>query len=270
MKSMKLDSLSLDGDTQPRMEVNSYVVDEYAEAMKAGAVFPPLEVFTDGAKYWIVDGIHRWHAARKAGLDKIKCNIHQGTLEEARWFSYGVNQAHGLRRTNDDKRKAVMAALRHPKGAKLSNVQIAEHCGVSEYLVRDCRKELESIFDIIEDKTRTVTRGGKTYEQNTANIGKASATPAEVEENEEEEAEDESFTTYEIPPVPESTVWVGIEEEVGMMMVCKPDEKRLYATKPNRRRIADVLDVIAEEIRDNPAVVAARLENMAIKLKQDV
>lgn len=88
----------------------------------------------------------------------------------------GVNQAHGLRRTNDDKRKAVMAALRHPKGAKMSDTQIAEHVGVDVKTVGKYRSELESSMEIPEITTRTVTRGGKTYEQNTANIGKASAT----------------------------------------------------------------------------------------------
>lgn len=96
-----------------------------------------------------------------------------------------------------------MAALRHPKGAKLSDRQIAEHCGVSHATVIKIRAELESTGQIDQSPTRT-GRDGRTI--NVANIGKASATPAEVEEYEES-------ATYEIPPVPESTVWVGIEEE---------------------------------------------------------
>ena len=73
--------------------------------MKAGAKFPPVTVFDDGEDHWLVDGFHRCHAASKLKQPKIECDIHEGTLGDARWFSYQVNSDHGLRRTNADKAK---------------------------------------------------------------------------------------------------------------------------------------------------------------------
>jgi hypothetical protein len=76
------------------------------------------------------------------------------------------------RRSNEDKRKAVVAALQHPKGAKLSDRQIAEHCGVSSMFVGKCRDELSPSINGLQIDTRIATRGGKEYEIDTTNIGR--------------------------------------------------------------------------------------------------
>ena len=144
MKRMSIKSIRIDGDTQPRTDINTELVAEYAAAMKAGAKFPPVTVFDDGDEHWLVDGFHRWHAASKAKQTQIECDVRKGTLEDARWFSYQVNADHGLRRTNADKHKAVKAALLHPKAAEMSDRQIAEHVGVDNKTVAKVRKELES------------------------------------------------------------------------------------------------------------------------------
>lgn len=56
----------------------------------------------------------------------------------------------------------------------MSDRKIAEHVGVGHSAVSEWRK---SICPIRTDTERTVTRNGTTYQQNTANIGKA-RTPA--------------------------------------------------------------------------------------------
>jgi len=169
IRSLPIDSLSLIGDTQPRAEIDQDVVAEYAELMEAGAKFPPIVVFTDGATYWVADGFHRYWAIRRLKREKIDCEVHQGTVEDARWYSYSANQTHGLRRSNEDKRKAVLAALRHPKGAKLSDGKLAEHVGVSQPFVSKVRRESETTQNNFESPTRT-GRDGRTID--TANIGR--------------------------------------------------------------------------------------------------
>ena len=168
-KSVLLTKIRLDGDTQPRVEIDLDVVQEYADAYEAEATMPPLVVYFDGTDYWLADGFHRWHAARKAKLDKVSCEVRQGTKEDARWFSYSANQTHGVRRTNPDKAKAVKAALLHPNGAKMSDHQIAEYLGVSHTMVANRRKELESLATVASQTSRT-GRDGRTID--TTNIGK--------------------------------------------------------------------------------------------------
>ncbi len=78
----------------------------------------------------------------------IDAEVLEGTLYDAQWYSYGANTTHGLRRKSGDKRKAVKAALLHPNGVKLSNVQIALHVGVSDKTVASVRRELEATSEI--------------------------------------------------------------------------------------------------------------------------
>lgn len=166
---LKLLDIQIRHDLQPRIQMDMFTVADYAEAMKEGRIFPPLEVVHDGAQYWLWDGFHRKKAAEQAGLIEIDVNVTEGTLEDAQWLALGANKAHGLKRTNEDKQKAVERALDHPKAKSLSDRQIAEHCGVSNFMVSDYRRR---ICDSITDKT--VVRNGTTYTMNTANIGKLS------------------------------------------------------------------------------------------------
>ena len=83
----------------------------YAEAMSAGVKFPPVTVFYDGDSYWLAEGFHRVKAAYAAGFDSVLCDVHQGTIEEAQWYSFSANRSNGLRRTTQDKQRAVKAAI---------------------------------------------------------------------------------------------------------------------------------------------------------------
>ena len=53
-----------DGGAQMRVEMSESIIEEYAEAMLAGDVFPPIIVFSDGTDHWLADGFHRARAAR--------------------------------------------------------------------------------------------------------------------------------------------------------------------------------------------------------------
>jgi transposase-like protein len=181
-----LDQLRLDGGTQPRAALSFETIDDYSELMANGAKFPAISVCYDGQLYWVVDGFHRIKAAWQAGLESIDAEVWQGTLQDAQWESYAVNHRHGLRRTNEDKQRAVKAALVHPSGGGLSNRQLARHCGVTHPLVAAWREKLELSGKVYQiGRARTVTRAGTTYQQDTANIGRSASeapqTPASPE-----------------------------------------------------------------------------------------
>jgi len=131
----------IDGDTQPRTAINPGIVQEYADAMQAGVEFPPITVVHDGATYWLVDGFHRFFAHRRLSRREIRAEVVAGELADARWLSVAANKAHGLRRTNEDKAKAVTRALRLKP--ELSDRAIAEHVGVSNDMVGRYRKATE-------------------------------------------------------------------------------------------------------------------------------
>lgn len=134
-----IDLIRIDGGTQARAELNQDTVAEYTEAFKAGAEFPPVVLFFDGSSHWLVDGYHRYFAAKAAGLKTIYEKVTPGTQRDAILFSLGANATHGLRRTNADKRKAVQTLLDDPEWSAWSDREIARQCGVTHPFVANMR-----------------------------------------------------------------------------------------------------------------------------------
>lgn len=151
-KEIKLSDIVIDAGTQQRVEPTQSVIDEYSEAIKCGAKFPPVTVFSNGVDYYLVDGFHRYFAYKKAGgIDEIMADIHEGTKRDAILFSASVNATHGLRLTNQDKRKHVLVLLTDDEWARWSDRDIAKHCKVTQPFVSKIRK------DIITDSAATVS-----------------------------------------------------------------------------------------------------------------
>lgn len=157
--------IRLDGGTQPRESLSNGLIEEYAQEMREGAKFPPVDVFYDGTDYWLADGFHRVRAAKKAGITQVAATIHQGTQRDAQLFSVGVNAQHGLRRSNLDKHRAIQVLLEDQEWGAWSTAEIARRCKVSESLVRSLREKRS------EDPDRRVytTKHGT---QATMNVGK--------------------------------------------------------------------------------------------------
>lgn len=139
LKPMNLAALVLDEKLQSRVEINQDAVDDYAYAMEEGDKFPALTVFFDGVHYYLADGYHRYHAAKKAGKASHECEIINGTFREAQLYATGVNAKHGMRRTYADKRKAVMTFLDDFEWSQWSNAEIARRANVSAPFVANLR-----------------------------------------------------------------------------------------------------------------------------------
>lgn len=136
---LPIEVIKATGATQSRVSLNEAAVAEYAEIIRFGGDLPPVVVFEDGSDIWLADGFHRYHAHRAAGAMDIACEVRQGTKRDAVLFSVGANAAHGLRRTNEDKRRAVMTLLNDAEWAKWSDREIAKQCGVSHPFVAAIR-----------------------------------------------------------------------------------------------------------------------------------
>ena len=139
---IQLKQVRLDGDTQPRQFINEDVVNEYSELLLDDKVLPPVDLFHDGANYWLADGFHRYFANKKAGFLDIEATIHEGTRRDAILFSVGTNSSHGLRRTNEDKRKAVLTLVNDLEWSEWSDSEIARRCHVSSMTVGRIKKSM--------------------------------------------------------------------------------------------------------------------------------
>lgn len=141
IRQVNLSHIRRDGGTQARADMNQSAIEDYAQAMEAGAKFPPVVLFQDQDTYWLGDGFHRVAAAIKAGKKGIQADIRQGGQRQARLFALGANSTHGVRRTNADKRLAVSILLDDPEWSQWSNRQISEVVGVSHQFINNMRNE---------------------------------------------------------------------------------------------------------------------------------
>jgi hypothetical protein len=166
--------LRIDGGTQQRIgDLDQKLVEEYSDAMKAGAKFPKVIAFHDGEFYWLADGFYRRAAAIRAGIF-LDVDAREGTQRDAVLYSVGANAAHGLRRTNADKHRAVETLLKDEEWSKWSNREIGRQCGVSHEFVATVREEVSGSRSQME---ATVKRGDSTYTVATENIGRHQASP---------------------------------------------------------------------------------------------
>lgn len=154
-------------------------VADYAAAIKDGATFPPVIVFFDGSAYWLADGFHRFHAHRHAGSSTVAVDVRQGTKRDAILHSVGANASHGLRRTNEDKRRAVLTLLNDPEWSQWSDGEIAKRCAVSREYVNRLRPAVTC--DQVTSERSYVTKHGTTAQMDTAKIGKAGDAAQDVD-----------------------------------------------------------------------------------------
>jgi hypothetical protein len=176
---LSLDVILIDREIQPRAAIDPGLCADYAEALAAGAVFPPVDVFHDGTGYWLADGFHRVLAARLVKRPAVEAAVHRGTRREAILFAAGANAAHGLRRTNEDKRKAALTLLRDEEWGQWSDSKIAQKCCVSQPFVSQMRASLITVISEEPPAARTyTTKHGTVATMRTANIGRGRARTA--------------------------------------------------------------------------------------------
>lgn len=256
IKPIDISLLRVNGGTQSRAEISRTVVADYAEAMGEGASFPPLVVFYDGAEYWLADGFHRYEAYSRAGIYEAIAEVRQGTQRDAVLFSVGANASHGLRRTNDDKRRAVMVLLNDEEWSAWSDREIARRAAVHHDLVGRMRGELSGGKRQIEP-VRTVERNGTIYQQNTAAIGK----PAQ-------KAEEQEFNPMAVRTIhqqvaddlPDNIKAMQTRREEAKQAKSKPADDQLQARVDELEESQSILE------RDHAAIIAENKKFEAMRV----
>lgn len=153
MKTINIQAIVIDKGTQSRAKISEETVTDYAEAMQAGDTFPAITVFYDGVDYYLADGFHRLHATQRLGKTSIQAEVKTGTLRDAILFSLGANDKHGLRRSNEDKRKCVRTLLEDFEWGELNIKEMARICAVSPQLVQAVKAEMDGGVKVSSFKT---------------------------------------------------------------------------------------------------------------------
>lgn len=148
MALLALENIRASDATQARAAIDWHVVDEYDHLLRNHAKFPPLTVFHDGKTYWLADGHHRYHALAKIWdhtFPQIECEVHKGTQRDALLFAISANGMHGLRLTDDDKRRSVELLLRDAEWRQRSSRWIAKVTHLSTTTVGKYRRQLSKV-----------------------------------------------------------------------------------------------------------------------------
>ena len=167
--------LRRDGGTQIRAQISMEVAKEYAESMARGDKFPPARARYDGTHYWLSDGFHRVMAAELIQQVAIDTEVTPGTRRDALLDAVGANASHGYRRTNADKRQAVLTLVNDDEWSKKSDRELARIAHVDAGMVGRLRPPPS----VAEPQKRTVTRAGATFKMNVGGINRGRA-PAPV------------------------------------------------------------------------------------------
>jgi len=204
-RTLPITSLRFGGETQARAATCAETVKEYTDALQSGAKFPPVIVYHDALNlYYVGDGTHRVMATLETGGLTIECEVRQGGLIEAKKYACSANKSHGLKRTNADKRKAVVMywELVKDENPRPSNTAIADWCGVVESFVRKVIKEKKEDPKLTSHKAKsTVGKDGRTI--NTSNIGKNTKPDPKPEPDQESEDAIDSEPEAEPEAAPE-------------------------------------------------------------------
>lgn len=192
--NIKLKAVQRDTGIQTRAEINMETVNAYADSMTEGAKFPPVVLFGTESKCWIGDGWHRVMAAEQIGALDINAELRAGGRIDALKFALAANAAHGLRRSNADKRRCVEIAVREFSG--LSDNAIAQMCGVSNHAVKAARPVT---LENIQPEKRTGA-DGKQYPATRKAATSATFNPIE----DADDGDDEAESIRNRPPDPRS------------------------------------------------------------------
>lgn len=141
VRTLALEEITVDHDLQQRVNgIHPTTINEYTAALEDGKDLGPVDVFESREGIYLADGFHRYEAHQSLGAASIDCRVHRGTRKDALVFACGANSAHGMRRSNDDKRKAVRTLLE--LFPKRSDRWIAERAAVDHVTVGRVKTEV--------------------------------------------------------------------------------------------------------------------------------
>lgn len=153
MAKLKIDRITTDPRLQHREAAKDLpgcatqeLTDEYAEAIKNGAKFPPVKAVEDKEHktLWLYDGFHTLAAHGKLGKTHVEADVIEGDFDKALELSWQSNSEHGEKRKKGDMKNVLRSFFgTKPKMRKAAGHEIARQTKISERWCRAIRAELE-------------------------------------------------------------------------------------------------------------------------------
>lgn len=145
-----------DPTLQAREKVAEATIKRYATAMRAGAVFPPVEIAAVEGAMFLVDGWHRFGAAEAAGLSGLRAHVTPvKNHAEAMKLAAVANLVHGKQLSLKERRKALIMVIDaggHFEGRKLRSLRQlgvqfgTDHNTIKKWIAQD-RPKVAKLFE---------------------------------------------------------------------------------------------------------------------------
>lgn len=178
---LNLIDIVYDQGTQ-RRKVDPQVVEEYANLMAEGTVFPPPDVWFDGQRHVLSQGFHRVFAARKNGAETIPVFLHKGTLDDAILHSFeGMRNGKEFSKEDIDRNIIALATDARFEKLGLTHQQIAEKVG----------KPRRYVSKVIEKHEKPIIEPDMSDMGQSAQTGTAESTISETNEQEVDSEDEE-------------------------------------------------------------------------------
>jgi len=246
---LPLSSIRTDGGTQSRAQLYHAVVSDYIDTLGGGDEFPPVVVFFDGSEYWLADGFHRHAAYAGLARKEIPVDIRQGARRDAILHSVGANSVHGLRRTNEDKRRAVMVLLNDPEWGQWSNREISRQCRVSPGTVDKARLSLPKIGS--DEPRAYINKHGNQSQMKTGEIGGNRPSLPPVPNREAASEPQPKSTPPKVMDPKALWIWGRLKDfERDGILTQSPEHLLNEMTQPMRDDVRRLLPLVREFIED--------------------
>lgn len=146
--------IAIDRSLNPRLDIDKETIEHYIEVYDQ---LPPVEAFDTERGRLLVDGWHRFSAAKAKGLHQIEVRVRTGTYREAVEYAATANLRHGKPLTSKERIAVAETLLKlHPDWA---DRRIAAVAGCSQPTVGTRRRLLESQGLLIKFISRVSTNG---------------------------------------------------------------------------------------------------------------
>jgi DNA modification methylase/ParB-like chromosome segregation protein Spo0J len=134
-------------------------------------LLPLIVLFLVGKVYFIIDGVYRFKAYKKAGSKKIEAEVFTGSMRDALLYRFGANSRHGKDLSKKEKVLIAERMLNDSEWQNFTDTLIADYSGLSDKTVAKIRREKfpsTSEFPAL----RKSIRNGKIITIDTSKLGK--------------------------------------------------------------------------------------------------
>jgi hypothetical protein len=151
VEKLSVVAIIVDRSVQPRVRgLDEAHVEDLRAAYESGDEVPRVTVWKVGHVCKLSRGFHRIEGARRAGLKHLVCEVHVGTEAEWKLDAFTSNADHGLKRTPEDIRRAVVEITK--LFPDWSDRRLAESLKVSHHTVAKYRPQLGTVPSSQSDK----------------------------------------------------------------------------------------------------------------------